>query len=121
MMNIKGIFILSLFWCLVNTSAYSGVINKEALLQKCHYLSQNVYALVANQDKKSCIEKLSQASIQIDQAAEWIKAEVYLTAKSELSKAVYLLQFSEFNNCHRYIQISHAKREAQKIKRKILE
>lgn len=121
MMNIKGIFILSLFWCGLNTSVYSGVANKETLPQKCMHLSQDVYALILNQDKKSCIEKLTQASTQIDQAAEWIAEEIYTTAKSELSKAVYLLQFAELNNCHRYIQITHAKFETQKIKRKLLE
>lgn len=119
-MNIKGIFILSLSWCILNTSAYCSIRNKEALTEKCLYLSQNVSLLMMSQKKKTCIEKLSQAVLHIDQAADAITEERYKTAKKELTEAVYFLQFAELNNCNQYIRISHAKFEAQNIKNNIL-
>ena len=116
MVNIhfKKILVLSLFSVSFNTSA--AHTDKDLLVQQCRDLSENIISLVSSQGKKSCVEKLADASAQIETAGELIMDDINSAARQELDSAIFSLKFAELNNCNRYIQISHSKFEAQKIR-----
>lgn len=111
--HLKKIFILGLLTVSFNTSAHT---DKELLIQRCRDLSDGVISLVYSQGRSACVNKLSTASMQIDAAGEWIATDDSRAAKHELEHAMLSLQYAELNSCNRYIQISHAKLEAQKIR-----
>lgn len=111
--HLKRIFILGLLTVSFNTSAHT---DKELLIQRCRDLSEDIISIVYSQGRTACVEKLSSASMQVDSAGEWILADEPLSAKQELEYAMLSLQYAELNSCSRYIQISHAKLEAQKIR-----
>lgn len=114
-MKLKATLIVCL--SVLNLSAFANsTLSKETIIQQCRDLSTTVASLVSSQEKKSCTEKLAQASMLIDIAADWIVDDVYSAAKRELDNAIYTLQYAELNSCNRYIQISHSKFEAQRIK-----
>nr|WP_229309816.1 hypothetical protein [Legionella pneumophila] len=114
-MKLKATLIACLSVLTLSSYANSSE-NKEAILQQCHDLASTVASLVSSQAKKTCAEKLVIASIHIDTAADWVVEDVYSAAKQELDNAIYSLQYAELNSCNRYIQISHSKLEAQRIK-----
>ncbi len=112
-LHLKKILFLGLLTVSFNTSADT---DKELLIQRCRDLSESIISLVSSQGKKSCVEKLGTASLQIETAGEWIMNDNPVIAKQELDYAIFSLQYAELNNCNRYIQISHSKFEAQKIR-----
>ncbi|KTD44665.1 hypothetical protein Lqua_2832 [Legionella quateirensis] len=114
--RLKGVLILSLPVLALNANSNNTFESKDILTQKCRDLAQTVASLVSSQEKRACAEKLAMASMQIDIAGDWLIEDVYSAAKKELDNAVYSLQYAELNNCNRYIQISHSKFEAQRIK-----
>lgn len=89
---------------------------KEVLAQQCQELSVTVASLVSSQARATCAERLGMASILIEKAGYLILDYAYSSAKTELTHAVSSLRYAELNSCNRYIQISHSKFEAQKIK-----
>ena len=110
---LKRILILGLLTVSFNTNAHT---DKELLMQRCRDLSENIVSLVYSQGRTSCVEKLGSASMEVEAAGEWIMADNTPSAKQELEHAMLSLQYAELNSCNRYIQISHAKLEAQKIR-----
>lgn len=112
--HFKKILVLSLLSIAFNTSA--NTTDKDLLVQQCRDLSENIISLVSSQGKKTCMEKLADASAQIETAGEFIMDESNSSARQELDSAIFSLQYAELNNCNRYIQISHSKFAAQKIK-----
>lgn len=92
-------------------------ISKELLANHCYELSETVTSLVASQQKSTCIDKLYTASMQMHTAAELILDDSSSVARPIMDNAVFALQFAELNGCNRYIQISHSKLEANKLKR----
>lgn len=114
--RLKGVLILGLSALALNAIAHDTFESKDSLLLKCRDLAQSVASLVSSQEKRACAEKLVMASTYIDTAGDWIVEDNYAAAKKELDTAVYNLQYAELNNCNRYIQISHSKFEAQRIK-----
>ena len=113
-MSFKKFLVLGLF--AVSCGTYASDANKDILVKQCRDLSDSILSLVSSQGKKSCVEKLGQATLEIESAGDSIIEDNYSTAKEELENAVYSLQYAELNNCNRYIQISHSKFEAQRIK-----
>ncbi|MDP3268160.1 MAG: hypothetical protein Q8M40_03845 [Legionella sp.] len=111
----KKALILSISVLSLNASA-DILASKENLTRQCRDLSLSVASLISSQERHMCSEKLSQASGQIDRAGNSIIDDAYPVAKQELDSAVLALQFAQLNSCNRYIQISHSKFEAQKIK-----
>lgn len=111
--HFKKIFILSLLTVSFSTMAHN---DKEYLAQRCKELSENIISLVSSQGKKSCVEKLDTASMYLETAGESILDNNNELAKYQLDTAVFSLQYAELDNCNRYIQISHSKFEAQKIR-----
>ena len=114
-MILKGSFILALPVIALNLYA-SASPSKEVLAKQCHELSDTVASLVSSQQKSICIDKLVFASLKIESAGSLILDDSVSTAKEDLDHAVYTLQYAELNSCNRYIQISHSKFEAQRIK-----
>ncbi|RUR05288.1 hypothetical protein [Legionella sp. km772] len=112
-LHFKRILILGLLTVSFNTNAQT---DKNVLMQRCRDLSENIISLVYSQGRSSCVEKLSSASMEVEAAGDWIMADNPLSAKQELEHAMFSLQYAELNSCNRYIQISHAKLEAQKIR-----
>ena len=110
---LKNILILGLLTLSINTNAST---DKEFLMQRCRDLSENVISLISSQGRKACVEKLGSASIQIETAGDLIMTDESNSARQVLDQAIYSLQYAELSNCSRYIQISHSKFEAQKIK-----
>lgn len=112
---LKGSLILTLPILACSLHAHINS-NKEILAKQCRELSQVVSSLVSSQQKNTCVDKLVQASQEIDSAADLIVKGAYHSAKSELEQSVNALKYAELNSCNRYIQISHSKFEAQRIK-----
>lgn len=110
----KKIMAFTLFTVSINTIAAN--IDKEDLAQQCRDLSERIISLVSSQGKQSCVEKLGDASFQIETAGELIINDNNNLARQELDGGIYSLHYAELNNCNRYIQISHSKLEAQKIR-----
>lgn len=92
------------------------VHDREALAKQCQELSRTVASLVSSQQKSTCVDKLVLASVQIDTAGAFIIDDAIPAAKQHLDDSIYALQYAELNSCNRYIQISHSKFEAQRIK-----
>lgn len=113
-MHLRKILVLSLFSVSLNINAADT--DKDLLIQQCRDLSENILSLVSSQGKKSCVEKLDSASSQIETAGEQIMIENTSLAKQELETAIQSLQYAQFNNCNRYIQISHSILKAQRIR-----
>ena len=113
--SLKKIFILSLSLQSFSIYATSFATN-EALAKQCQDLSETVASLVSSQAKTTCAEKLGLASSGIEKAGYLILDYANSTARHELDTAVYSLKFAELNSCKRYIEISHSKFEAQRIK-----
>jgi hypothetical protein len=107
------IFSLSLLSFNINAAAH---YNKE-LAKQCQDLAEIVASLMSSQAKTACAEKLGLASYTLEKAGALILEHVYPVAKMELNYAIYNLQYAELISCNRYIQISHAKLEAKKIKK----
>lgn len=117
-MNVKKTLVLSLLTVSLTSNATEPA-NKDTLAKQCRTLAENIITLVSSQGKKSCMEKLGTASMQIKTAGEFIIEDKVTDAKDGLDKAISALQYAELNNCNRYIQISHSKFEAQKIKNRL--
>ena len=114
-MILKGSLILAL--PVIAFSLYASTSpSKEVLAKQCHELSETVASLVSSQQKSTCVDKLVFASLKIESAGGLILDDFYGPARDELDEAVYTLQYAELNSCNRYIQISHSKFEAQRIK-----
>ncbi|BCA94297.1 hypothetical protein TUM19329_06580 [Legionella antarctica] len=94
---------------------------KEVLAQQCQDLSATVASLVSSQVRADCAERLGLSSVSIEKAGYLILDYSYPTAKKELNLAVSHLRYAELNSCNRYIQISHSKFEAQKIKNSLID
>lgn len=94
----------------------ANAASKDQLVQQCRDLSSTVASLVSSQQKKACVEKLGMASMNFDVAGDLIVDDYYQAARNELDSAILSLQYAELNSCNRYIQISHSKLEAQRIK-----
>lgn len=117
MINMK--FRKALFFGLAVLSYNSSAatyVNKEVLAKQCRELAFNVTSLVADQQQKTCTEKLAIASMKFESAGALILKAAASNAKQQLNEAAYLLQYAELSNCNKYIQIAHAKFEAQRIK-----
>lgn len=114
-MSLKKTFFLGLT-ALSLTGNAQALSSKDILAKQCRELSQTVASLVSNQDKQACSDKLAFASIKIEAAGDLILDAVLANARQELDDAVYALQYAELNSCNKYIQISHSKFEAQRIK-----
>lgn len=113
--NLKKALILSV--SILSFNVYADILDgNDELAKQCQDLSETVASLVSSQAKSTCAEKLDMASLLIEQAGNAIMESAYQTAKDELNNAIYTLQYAELNSCNRYIQISHSKFEAQKIK-----
>lgn len=114
-MILKGTLIFTL--PVIAFSLFANTLpSKEVLAKQCRELSDVVASLVSSQQKSTCVDKLVMASQEIEVAGEYILDDFYSAAKQELDIAVYTLQYAELNSCNRYIQISHSKFEAQRIK-----
>ena len=114
-MSLKKTLALSLSILSFNVTACC-LISKDLLAKQCHELSDTVTALISSQANSTCVQKLSLASVQIESASSLILQSSSIAAKSELDNAVYALQYAELNSCNRYIEISHSKFEAIRIK-----
>lgn len=114
-MSLKKTLILTLSILSFSTSAHN-LVDKDLLVKQCRDLSETIGLLVSSQGKKSCVEKLGSASVQIEDAGDFIINNDNVSARQELDSAIYSLQYAELNNCNRYMQISHSKFEAQRIK-----
>lgn len=90
--------------------------NKEFLASQCYELSLIVISLADSQVKKTCIDKLHTASLQMSTAAVLIIGDSSVPAKQILNNAVSALQYAELLSCNQYIQIAHSKFEARKIR-----
>ncbi|TAL64411.1 MAG: hypothetical protein EPN84_03410 [Legionella sp.] len=89
--------------------------NKDVLATQCRVLAQSVSSLISSQKKEACVDKLILSTYLLSVASEYILDDSDDIAKEELTDAIYNLQYAELLNCKRYIQISHAKFETQKI------
>jgi hypothetical protein len=114
-MILKKALILSLSLYAFNVAAQT-LPGRDGLANQCYDLAEAVDQLVLSQHKKDCVDKLAAAADYIMSAGESIADDAYMDAKRELEDAIYNLQYSELNSCNRYIQISHSKFEAQRIK-----
>ena len=94
-------------------------LSKEYLANECHQLSEIVNSLVPSQHNSTCVDKLYASSIQLNTAAEMILNDSNSVAKQILNNAVFDLQYAELNSCNRYIEISHSKFEAHKLKTRL--
>lgn len=112
-MTLKRALILSL--PVFTMSVHSGK-SKEFLANQCNDLSRTIVFLADNQEKKLCIDKLHLASVQMSTAALKIMEDSSDVAKESLNNAVGDLQYAELLSCKQYMQISHSKFEAHKIK-----
>lgn len=109
----RALFCSLPLFCLSNAQAMHP--NKEALAFQCRAISQSVSELIASQVKEPCVDKLLLSSYHLNTSSEYLLDEEDDIAKEELLEAIYDLQYAELYNCKRYIQISHAKFETQKI------
>ncbi|CAM3036522.1 Uncharacterised protein [Legionella steigerwaltii] len=112
-MTLKKALILSL--PVFSMNVQSGP-SKEFLANQCYELSRVIISLADSQEKKVCINKLHMASVQMSTAAYLIMEDSSDVAKEILNNAVGALQYAELLSCKQYVQISHSKFEAQKIK-----
>jgi hypothetical protein len=112
-MILKKTLILSLFALSMSAQAE---INKELLANRCYELAQTVTSLVPSQHNPTCVDKLYLASMQMNTAGALILDNSIAAAKQIISNAVSALQYAELTSCKQYIQISHSKLEANKLK-----
>ncbi|MCL9684810.1 hypothetical protein [Legionella maioricensis] len=113
--SLKKALILSL--PILSFNMHADVLEKkEVLAQQCQDLSVTVASLISSQARTTCAERLGMASVLIEKAGYLILDYAYSSAQNELTHAVSSLRYAELNSCNRYIQISHSKFEAQKIK-----
>lgn len=113
--QLKNVLISSLSVLSIEASA-QNLATKEYLISQCRSLSQNISSLVERQNKVHCMQQLNLASTQVAEAGDLIVDDAYLFAKKSLDNAATNLQYSALGNCSQYIQISHAKAQAQRIK-----
>lgn len=113
--RLKNVLMCSLSVLSVGASA-QDLASKDYLISQCRTLSQSISYLVERQNKVICMQQLNLASTQVAEAGDLIVDDAYLFAKKSLDNAVSTLQYSALGNCNQYIQISHAKSEAQRIK-----
>lgn len=114
-MILKKAFILSL--PLFSLNVFSDELtHKELLAKQCVDLSRSIFSLIANQDNNLCAERLILASNEIKKAGLSILIDDMTAAKQQLSGSVSALQQAELSSCSQYIQISHSKYEANKIR-----
>lgn len=119
-MILKGSLIFTLPILVFNVQANANSTpGKEVLARQCKELADTVSSLVSSQQKNTCVDKLLLAVEQITTARDMILENANLSAKKELDKSVYTLQYAELNSCNRYIQISHSKFEARRIRNTI--
>lgn len=112
-MILKSTLILSLF--VFNVHAQSS-LDKDFLANQCYDLAHAVTDLVLSQQNTTCVDKLYMASTQMNAAGLLISTNVSDAAKQIIDNAVSALQFAELSGCNRFIQISHSKLEANKLK-----
>lgn len=112
-MILKKALILSLFAVSMSGQAAQ---NKDFLMNGCYDLAKTINSLVESQHNPACIEKLYLASIQMNSAAALILNDYAERAKQKIDNAIAALQFAELTGCNRYIQISHSKLEANKLR-----
>jgi hypothetical protein len=103
-----GLFILSM--------SAQAQYSKEFLANCCVKLAQTVTTLGSSQNNSICIDKLHLASKQINTAARLILEEDTESARQNISEAIHSLRYAELSNCQQYIQISHSKLEARKLR-----
>lgn len=92
------------------------IASKEYLISQCRSLSQSISFLVERQNKAYCMQQLNLASTLVAGAADYINDDDYQVARNSLDNAESNLQYSASGNCNQYIQIAHAKAEAQRLK-----
>jgi len=114
-MILKHTLVISLSILALKT--YAGTqASRESLAKECQDLSSAVRVLVNSQKKVACADQLDLAADQVSFAGSLILENEKTSAKILLERSVYSLQYAELDSCSRYIQISHAKFEAQRIK-----
>ncbi len=118
----KNTFKIGTILCsvILASSANASMKSKnQDLGYQCLELSRTVYLLISNQKKSRCSEKLLLASQYIEDAGESLIDNAIEEAKKDMDQSISALQYAELETCNRYIQISHSKIEAQKIKNAI--
>ncbi|MDR3504602.1 MAG: hypothetical protein P4L79_18705 [Legionella sp.] len=113
-MILKKALILSLFT--LSMSSVQADQNKDLLVNRCHDLAKMVKSLVVSQHNPTCVDKLVLASNQMSVAATLIADDSVDQAKQIIVNAVKALQFAELTGCSHYIEISHSKLEANKLR-----
>ena len=117
--SLRKAFVFPLLLCAWSVNAGLQIPSPELLIKQCRDLSMKISTLVKGQKKGECIDKLDLASSQMNLAGERISAENYPFARKELASAIYALQYAELSVCNYYIQISHSKLEAKKIRQSL--
>ena len=112
-MILKKALMLSLI--LLSMSAQADY-NKEFVANRCNELAQTVTTLVSSQHNPICVDKLYLASMQMNTAAALILEDSIQAAKQIINNAISSLQYAELSSCKHYVQISHSKLEANKLK-----
>lgn len=113
-MILKKALILSLFS--LSMSSVQADQNKDLLVNRCHDLAKIVKSLVVSQHNPTCVDKLAFAANQMNVAATLIADDSAEQAKQIIVNAIKDLQFAELTGCSHYIQISHSKLEANKLR-----
>ncbi|MFJ1270218.1 hypothetical protein ACD661_16825 [Legionella lytica] len=111
---LKKALILSLFS--LSTSSVQADQNKDLLVNRCHDLAKMVKSLVGSQHNPTCVDKLALAANQINVAAVLIAEDSADQAKQIIINAAKDLQFAQLTGCSHYIEISHSKVEAIKLR-----
>ncbi|CAM4502620.1 MAG: hypothetical protein LEGION0403_FIIPPAGN_02568 [Legionella sp.] len=113
-MILKKALILSLFS--LSVSSVQAEQNKDLIVNRCNDLAKMVKSLVVSQHNPICVDKLALAANQMNVAAALIADDSVDQAKQIIVNAVNDLQFAELTGCSHYIQISHSKVEAIKLR-----
>jgi hypothetical protein len=112
--HLKKVLVLALLAASLN--GYAIQEDKDRLVQQCRNLAESLFTLVASQGRSSCLEKLGTASAELESAGQWIIKANNASAKQELENAIQALHYAQLDNCKRYIDITHSKYTAQKIR-----
>lgn len=112
---LKNILMFSLP-LLAFTSHANYVSDRNALANQCLELSHKIYDLGSSQNEKICRDKLTNASIGIENAIMHFIYEELHEAKQEFDISIDALAYAELNGCTPYNQIIQYKAEVQSIK-----
>lgn len=110
---LRQVLILNLFAFTAFTQAGQS---KEYVVKQCYELAQTITTLVTGQPNPTCVDKLFLASGQMNTACTMVSGDSAETAKAFIDNSFYALQYAQFNGCNHYIEISHSKLEAHKLK-----